>query len=379
MTSVDVCHVLHLSQKPGSNPISGAERHVLTLLAALASRGARAELIALIWNDGPLIRAHLAELEARGVVVTRISKTPASTRLRRVMTAAAAWSRLCMHLRTRRDAIVHLHLELVAPVLAARLARCARVVATIHNDEPHYRTLRWRIWLAFVNRVVRQYIAISTRVARHFSEAAGTAPVTIRTVVYGLDPPKQVPQPRRRLGLDPEAFVVGFLGRLVPQKNPELLLRAAADWPECVVAIVGAGPLEGRLNAVAAELGLTNVKMLGPLADGASVISAFDILCVPSRWEGFGLNVLEAMLSGVPVVATATGALPELLDAGRCGVLVTPESADELRIALRSLAADAPRRRELAARAYERATSFYTVRRMVDETLDVYAGARLAG
>ena len=379
MTTLDVSHVLHLSENGRNNPISGAERHVITLLEGLAARGTRAELTALIWNDGPIVRRELGALEAAGVRVTRIHKRRATTLIGRVLTALSAWMRLWAHLRHRRGAIVHLHLELVAPVVAAALARCPRVIVTIHNDEPHYMAWRWRIWLSFVNTVVRRYIAISGRVATYFAEAAGAPPASIATVLYGLHEPAQIGEARARFGVADDRFVIGFVGRLVPQKDPELLIRAVADWPECTLVIVGTGPLEERLRALVAELGLSNVRLTGAIPDAARLVTAFDVLCVPSRWEGFGLNVLEAMLAGVPVVASATGALPELLDAGRCGVLVPPASRDELSRALRGLASDPSRRRELAARARLRATSVYTVSRMVDETMSVYAGARLAG
>jgi glycosyltransferase involved in cell wall biosynthesis len=112
------------------------------------------------------------------------------------------------------------------------------------------------------------------------------------------------------------------------------------------------------------------VDFVGYRDDAPSILPAFDVLAVPSRFEGFGLVAVEAMLAGVPVVASRVGALPEVI--GECGVLVTPGRPEELAEALVRVAQEPERYAEIAERARRRAIERFSVRRMIEGTLRVY-------
>ena len=138
---------------------------------------------------------------------------------------------------------------------------------------------------------------------------------------------------RAALGIPPGAQVVAFLGRLSPEKAPEVLLRATRDTG-ALVLLAGDGPLRAALEAEATG---TSTRFLGFVPDVQPVLAAADVLALPSWTEGLPMAVLEAMAAGVPVVASAVGSLPQVLGEG-AGLLVPPGDVDALRAALARLA-----------------------------------------
>ncbi|CAL96194.1 glycosyltransferase [Azoarcus olearius] len=128
---------------------------------------------------------------------------------------------------------------------------------------------------------------------------------------------------RERLGLPQDAYVIGNVGRLHPDKDQATLLRAFARARTALpagalVAILGKGRLEAKLKAQAAELGIADaVRFLGQVPNARTAFSAFDLFALSSDHEPFGMVLLEAMAAGVPVVATDCGGAPEVVgDAG---------------------------------------------------------------
>ncbi|MFN3649700.1 MAG: glycosyltransferase family 4 protein [Armatimonadota bacterium] len=146
---------------------------------------------------------------------------------------------------------------------------------------------------------------------------------------------------RGRLDLDPEARLVTYVGNLVPEKGPDVLVEAAgalaaAGKPVPQIALVGDGPLRPSLEARVRELGLeSRVRFHGrqPYEQIPTWISAGDLLCLPSRREGCPNVVLEALASGRPVVASMVGGVPELLSRGN-GLLVPADRPKVLAAAL---------------------------------------------
>jgi glycosyltransferase involved in cell wall biosynthesis len=370
-----ITHVLYLSEKPGQNPFSGAENHVMTLLDGLAARGVDVELVVLLWHPGPRIDARLAALRAAGVRIVFVPR-PATSWLGRYGCALSVWKGLWSVLRLRRDRIIHLHLDLVAAPIAARLAGCRRIVITVHNDEQFYSRPGWRFWLKRLARRTSAFIAITQHVADYFAPRAGLRPDEISVIRYGVPCPSPVENPRGRLGLPEDAFVVGFVGRLVPQKEVATLLRALADVPEAVGVIIGEGPEAGALEELATLLGISRrVRFMGAMPDAAGLMPAFDVFCLPSRWEGLGLVLVEAMLQSVPVVASRSGAIPEVMDQGRDSWLCTPGHPEEFARAIREVQAGRNAARARAERAREYAARRFDIPLMLDLTLAVYGRA----
>ena len=135
------------------------------------------------------------------------------------------------------------------------------------------------------------------------------------------------PSPRRRRpGSRPDAPLALAVGRLIEQKDHATLLRAFAlvrrDVPDARLAILGAGPLEAATRALAAELGLGDAVTMPGRTEIRDWLARADVFVHTSRWEGFGIVLLEAMLASLPVVATRVSAVPEIVVDGETGALV---------------------------------------------------------
>ena len=180
---------------------------------------------------------------------------------------------------------------------------------------------------------------------------------------------------RRLLGLPEHATVVGAVGRLAYQKAPEDFLAAlrALRRPGVVGVWVGGGELAGRVARLAAAQPHAPVLLTGERDDVPALLPAFDVFTLPSRYEGLPTAVVEAMLCGVPVVATAVNAVGDLVVPGETGLLVPPRRPDLLAGAIRSLLdspADAAR---MAAAARARLGTRYTVPALRDALEAAYA------
>jgi glycosyltransferase involved in cell wall biosynthesis len=165
--------------------------------------------------------------------------------------------------------------------------------------------------------------------------------------------------------------VLGVVARLAPQKAHEVLLRAVArlapDRPGLRLVVVGGGERETALRNLTAELGLTDrVLFTGVRRDVAELLPGFDVSCLSSVHEGVPLAVLESMAAGLPVVATARGALPDLITEGVEGHLVPAGDVTALAARLGELADDPARRAELGARARARAEREFSIQCTVD-------------
>ena len=130
--------------------------------------------------------------------------------------------------------------------------------------------------------------------------------------------------------------------------------RVHARRPEARLAILGSGPLEGDTLALAEELGLTDVVVPGR-TDIRDWLERADVFVHTSRWEGFGIVLLEAMLASLPVVATSVSAVPEVVADGKTGILVAAGDADAVGNALLELLDDPARAQALGAAGRERA------------------------
>jgi glycosyltransferase involved in cell wall biosynthesis/GT2 family glycosyltransferase len=173
----------------------------------------------------------------------------------------------------------------------------------------------------------------------------------------------ETPEPTTGRDLSARGRVVGYAGRLADHKGVDVLLQAVAGLPDSVLLLAGAGPAEDGLRRRAARSDLTGrVRFLGPLHDGAlaEFYAGLDVLAVPSRttadWvEQFGRVAVEAMAHGVPVVASDSGALPDVV--GEAGLLVPPDDPVALRNALGRMLGDVALRERSREAGYRIAAS----------------------
>jgi glycosyltransferase involved in cell wall biosynthesis len=196
----------------------------------------------------------------------------------------------------------------------------------------------------------------------------------IEIVPFGVDTAKFTCSPERRF--DNDGIVIGAAKNLGHGYGLDLLLegfRAILDkLPEARIRIAGYGPAFDDLTSLARDLGIADrVEFLGHVmqADMPEFLNSID---VPSRSESFGVASVEAMACGVPVVASSVGGNIEVLDGGKCGVLVEPERVDELTNAIVKLALDGEKRRRLSEAGRKNVTDNYEIGRCTEMQVDVY-------
>lgn len=176
---------------------------------------------------------------------------------------------------------------------------------------------------------------------------------------------------------DPVDGRVVFLGRLSRQKRPDVAVRALArlleNHPAAELHIAGEGPERAPVKRLAERLGVTDaLRMLGTREDIPELLSGASCLLLTSDYEGCPLSVLEAMAAGVPVVATRVGAVPEMIDDDRAGLLVEPGDAEGAAAAIGELLADPAHARELGDEGRRRARERFSREQMIERTLALY-------
>jgi glycosyltransferase involved in cell wall biosynthesis len=181
------------------------------------------------------------------------------------------------------------------------------------------------------------------------------------------------PTPRAELTNDPAAPLVLTVARLDAQKGIPVLLDAVASVPDAAFVVAGDGPDRAALEARAVSLGLADrVRFLGHRRDVASLLAAADVLVLPSLYEGLPLSVLEAMIAGVPVIATAVGGTDEVVRDGETGTLVPPGDASALAAAIRRVLGDRERSSRLADAARALVAREHSVEAMVASVSRLY-------
>ncbi|MCA8925679.1 MAG: glycosyltransferase [Planctomycetes bacterium] len=298
-------------------------------------------------DDGDVDRA----LRARGIPVVAL-------RMAHKLDLLAA-ARLRGVARTFRPHLAHGHLFHASTAVRLLVPRPARRLSTLHVVERRRLPLRFALARRTAGRDDAT-TAVSTAVADFARARLGVrAP---RVIYNGVELARFADAPGRAearavLELAPEATWIGAVGRLDPQKGFDVLLRALPEVPGAKLLIAGEGPERRRLEELVGQLGLRDrVRLLGHRSDVATVLAACDLFCMPSRWEGFGLALAEAMAVGLPCVASRIDSLPEVL--GGAGVLVPVEDPAALGAALAALLADPARAAELGERAREQAQRF---------------------
>ena len=365
--------VLHIAKMTG---VAGMENHLLTLLPGLQAHGLDVQLLILTEADKPM-EPYAADMCARGVPTTTL---PIRGRFDRALIG-----RLADRLRQDRPDAVHTHLihADLHGIVAARRAAVGAIFMTGHNDDPFRRRLPIRLMQRYLWQQVTRGIAISDAVRRFQISIEQAPPDRVITVPYGLDPEQFAAGDgaravaRHEIGIPPQAPVFASVSRLVEQKGIDDALRAfwqiSHRLPDAHYAIIGDGPLRASLEAQVAAYQLSSrVHFLGWRPDARSLMPAFDTLLAPSRWEGFGLSVLEAMAARVPVIASIAGALPEIVVDGETGFLVRVGDVYGLTQAMLQVCEYPAQTHEMGNAARQRVQQHFSAERMIERTLDVY-------
>ncbi|HEX3490090.1 MAG TPA: glycosyltransferase [Streptosporangiaceae bacterium] len=294
-------------------------------------------------------------------------------------------------LGTRGFDVVHTHCAKAGAVgrVAARRAGVARVVHTYHGF-PFHEFQAGPLRRAYVSveqrlgRITDVALCVGTGVAAEAVRRGLIAPDRVRTIGVCADEPGQgrrpvtSPEARRRarlaLGLPADARVVGAVGRLTYQKAPEDFVAALAELgrPEVAGVWVGGGELAGRVRARAAELPAGRLVLAGERPDVPDLLPAFDVFALPSRYEGLPTAIVEAMICGIPVVASAVNAVPDLVIPGETGLLVPPRRPAALAAAIGHLLDSRAAADRMAAAARAHVSGRYGAAALRDALIAAY-------
>jgi glycosyltransferase involved in cell wall biosynthesis len=225
---------------------------------------------------------------------------------------------------------------------------------------------------------VRRFVAISDEIAKLLAQAR-VQPQRISVIRSGIDFRRfdgaQASTARREFGLG-DAVVIGIVAQLTGEKDHTTLLRAFAQVaraePKARLVIVGSGACEADLKRQAQALGLDGVIFTGHRDDIANLLGAFDVFVLSSKHEGLGTSIMDAMYVGLPVVATRTGGIPELITPEHDGLLEPVGDAGALAKALTRLCRDESLRKRLGRKAGETARLRFSHDVMVDGYRKLY-------
>jgi glycosyltransferase involved in cell wall biosynthesis len=369
--------------------LGGSAENTVASMVSLAAAGYPGPLALSLAESDP---ASLDDARRRGVTLIDVPALGREVGPRDV----AALGQLWRLLRAQRPAIVHTHTS-KAGFVGRLAARLAGVPAVIHQPHGHIfygyhdagRTALYvaleRLAARWTDRIVTlTELGTEQHLARRIGRAAQyrVVPSGVPTAeLRGRAPAREVA--RARLGLPRDAFVVAGLGRFVPVKGFDLLVAAlptlAAGVPTARVVLIGDGPERAALEAQATRLGVRGRLLItGATPDIATGLAAADALAAPSRNEGMGRALVEAMALGLPVVGAEVGGIPAVVTDGETGRLVPAGDADALAAALTALGLDPALRAKLGTAAAARAESFSTdvAHRLMREIYDELARAR---
>lgn len=299
--------------------------------------------------------------------------------------------RLWRVLRRLRPSIVHT--RNVAALEAQLPAYLAGVPARVHGEhgwdvsDLGGTNARYRLLRRAFRPLIHRHIPLSQDLEAYLRQRIGVPEARIQRIVNGVDVARFQPsasvraRTRTREGWEEGTTVIGWVGRMEAVKNPLGLVSAYArfvtDAPRLArrtrLVLVGGGSQRGEAEQLACDAGVADsVQFLGPRDDVPALMGAMDLFALPSRAEGICNTVLEALASGLPVVATDVGGNGELVVPGHCGALVPPDRPEALAHAFEGYLAHPERLAAEGAAGRERAVANFSIDAMVAAYLGVY-------
>ncbi|MCX9156876.1 TIGR03088 family PEP-CTERM/XrtA system glycosyltransferase [Niveibacterium sp. 24ML] len=348
--------------------VGGLENGMVNLINRLPHDRYRHAIISLTDVDP----AFVARIARRDLEVIELHKPPGP--------GVREFPKVFQTLRRLRPAVVHTRnlaaLEMSVPAWAAGVAVRVHGEHGRDVDDPDGSRAKPRWVRRAYSPFVTHYIALSRELKNYLTERVGIAQGRVSLLCNGVDSVRFAPAAGPRVGLsgspfnDPSLFVIGTVGRLQAVKDQVGLVRAfarlASSHTAARLVIAGEGGSRAAIEAEvrAHDLG-DRVWLAGERADVPDVMRSFDLFALPSIAEGISNTVLEAMASGLPVVATDVGGNPELVVAGTCGDLVPAQDPVALADALAAYAGDRVRTREHGRAGRARIESAFSLDAMV--------------
>jgi lipopolysaccharide heptosyltransferase II len=348
----------------------GIASYTVSLARALSKRGHN---VTVASSSGGMLD-ELKLTGARHILINIDTKSELSPKI------LTSLSKLIKIFKKEKFDIIHAQTR-VTQVLAFLLSKFTDVpfVSTCHGFfRPHWGRKLFGFWGSNV-------IAISEAVKRYLIEKMGVDAGRVCLIYNGLDidrfskdfTSREKVESKENLGLKNEP-VVGCVCRLSHVKGVQYLLvamqRILERLPRAQLLIVGGGNYKEDLVGLARRLGIQeNVFFHPPLGDISSVFAAMDVFCLPSLQEGLGLAIMEAMAWGLPVVATCTGGISDLIEDGIDGLLVRPKDPEALAGAILELLCDEKKAREFGIKAKASISRKFSLEKMVTKVEDLYS------
>lgn len=354
--------------------VGGAERHWSLLIPGLAERSFDVSVLTLD-GEGPFFE----RLRSAGIEIdcARMSNRFDVGGLRHALATV-----------TLRPDIIVTH-SVSALVVGRIMARRSRALL-VSNEHADYSLLPLRRHQRALTRLIAPRVDAAVAVAQAQLPSLrmhGFSPARLHVIPNGVCFEDLVPTRRREavrseLGLVPDDFVAVLVAGLRPEKRPAdfiaAIMRAHVADSRIRGIVVGGGELLGEVRA-ATKASDGAVQALGFRSDVADLVVASDAVCLTSLSEALPMVLLEGMALGRPVVATAVGGVPELVEHGRTGLLVAPRNPAAFAEALIRLAADPARATAMGSAGLERQRQFYTLERMVDSYAEFLGGLAAHG
>ncbi|MER3536302.1 MAG: glycosyltransferase family 1 protein [Thermus sp.] len=360
----------------------GTARHVVDLCEGLARRGVEVHLAYSPLRMDFIMREGLERLKEAGV---RLLELP----MRRAPHPSDLWAlwRLWRYLKDEGPFhLVHGHSSKGGGIARLLGYTGVKVVYTPNAFVTKSPTLsaveRWVY--AWVERALAHKTDVLIAVSQDEAKEAvrlGFHPERIYLIPNSVHlgptsrPVEKGEELRKKMDIPVDALVIGFVGRLAPQKNPLLLIRAFAlvqkKYPDATLVMVGKGPFEELLREEVKRLGLEGKVYWPGAIDGRMAMRVFDVFVLPSDYEGFPYVLLEAMAEGLPVVSTRVGGSEDAILDGENGFIVPVGDPEAMAGALGRLLSDENLRRRFGRKSLERVQAF-DVDKMVEATLEVY-------
>jgi len=371
--------------------VGGIARHCFGLARALTRIGHSVYVVTLDFPGAPQYE------ESDGVKIYRILIELGHPNF-------IVWTLLFNHFMEKRVAmlsrnvkfdVIHAHDWLVAPVsISSKHYLKAPLISTIHSTEvgrshglhnpDSYLIDGIEWWLTYESkRVIVTSSSMKNEVEGHFrlpSWKIDVIPNAIDASKYEITIDRALV--KRRFGIDPSERIILFVGRLVPQKGVEYLIMAApkilSEHPEARVVIVGDGWSKDQLWNLAVSTGCQHkITFLGFLSDQdlIELTLSSDVLVVPSIYEPFGIVALEGMAAGVPVVASNTGGLAEIIEHDKTGFLAYKESPDSIAWGVNKILSDPGYASWLVQNAKRKIREVYSWNAVAKRTVETYEKA----
>lgn len=355
--------ILHVDTRPDWR---GGQHQILLTMRGLRQLGHDAQLL-----------ARADSLLAQRASAEKFSAHRFSSRFPRLQAL------LCLKeiLHQQKFDVVHVHDP--HALTAAWVARAHYRAALVTSRRVAYPLSR--SWLGLVRyRSAHRIIAVSKFVAASVI-SSGIASERVALVYDGVEiPPPLTPADRiaarSAWTISDSTPLIGCVGYLLPEKGQELMLRAMKEvvstFPDCEVLLAGDGPMRSRLQTLVKNLALENrVIFAGFVADTEPVYRALDVFVFPSLAEPLGSSLLAAMAHGLPVIAIASGGVPEIIENRRNGILAEASDSAQLARAICELLRDPETAARLGASARETISKRFTASLLAENTLREYESA----